>query len=212
MPAVPPLLRQRKFGRLSARWLAAGTAALTLHQRLSEFQNHVLHVTVLMPPFGGSLGILLKAWMSDEFPELVTALLILLFPRGSALAKREALCGAQRDPRSPLPSAGQGCSATKDAPPTGSSCGTQQSWLCCFCFSFFFFFVWLVFFNFRFTLTDFYPLWRTQFGKEAVLQFNNEWPRFLCSSAEKQQLRGSAAMQVWHTAPAAFCPHWPDSA
>lgn len=57
---------------------------LTLHQRLNEFQNHVLHVTALMLPFSGSFGIQLKTHLSDKFPDLVTALLILLSPRGSA--------------------------------------------------------------------------------------------------------------------------------
>lgn len=60
---------------------------LTLHQRLNEFQHHVLHVTALMRPFSGSFGIQLKTHLSDKFPELVTALLILLSPRGSAAAR-----------------------------------------------------------------------------------------------------------------------------
>lgn len=60
---------------------------LTLHQRLNEFQNHVLHVTALMLPFSGSFGIQLKTHLSDKFPDLVTALLILLSLRGSAAAR-----------------------------------------------------------------------------------------------------------------------------
>lgn len=71
-----------------------GTELLTLHQRLNEFQNHVLHVTALMLPFSGSFGIWLKTHLPDKFPELVTVLLILLSPRGSAAAEREAGAGS----------------------------------------------------------------------------------------------------------------------
>lgn len=63
------------------------TAVLTLHQRLSEFQNHVLHMTALMLPFIGSFRILLKTHLSDKFQRLVTAPLILFFPCGSAAVR-----------------------------------------------------------------------------------------------------------------------------
>lgn len=61
-----------------------------------------------MLPFSGSFGIWLKTHLPDKFPELVTALLILLSPRGPAAAEREAgagspqgwaLCGPHSCPR-----------------------------------------------------------------------------------------------------------------
>lgn len=43
-----------------------------------------------MLPFSGSFGIWLKTHLPDKFPDLVTALLILLSPRGPAAAEGEA--------------------------------------------------------------------------------------------------------------------------
>lgn len=160
---------------------------LTLHQRLNEFQNHVLHVTALMLPLSSSFGILLKTHLSDKFPELVTAVLILLSPRGSAAARPRgqgwvsAGLGAPWAPQlSPGISLAVGSRARR-AMPVRLPChrahrgqGSPGSVGC-------FFTVLLGFANLSFSQTDFYPLRRVEFEKEASLQFNNTWPEFLCS-------------------------------
>lgn len=104
---------------------------LTLHQRLNEFQNHVLHVTALMLPFSGSFGTWLKTHLSDKFPELVTALLIPLSPRGSAAVRGQGRVSAGLSPTA-LPrhylGSGQQSKESTAAEAEGSQ-GTRQSWL-----------------------------------------------------------------------------------
>lgn len=60
-----------------------------------------------------------------------------------------------------------------------------------------FFTVLLGFANLSFSQTDFYPLQRVEFEKEASLQFNNTWPELICSVCVWLCSRPGFVLNTW---------------